>query len=94
MLQEDRSLSGLLLSLRPELEEIFGPDLINEIDLLFNFRAGPSLRHEIAHGKLTTGACYHRDAIYACWLIYRLTCLPLVRYWPEQVAPAIEHAAL
>ncbi len=94
MLQEDRSLSGLLLSLRPELEEIFGPDLVNEIDLLFNFRAGPSLRHEIAHGKLTTGACYHRDGIYACWLIYRLTCLPLVRYWPDQVAAAIEHAAL
>ncbi|HEX5259622.1 MAG TPA: DUF4209 domain-containing protein [Sphingomicrobium sp.] len=93
MLQEDRSLSGLLLNLRPELEEIFGADIINEIDLLFNFRAGPSLRHEVAHGKLTTGACYHRDAIYACWLIYRLMCLPLVRYWPDQVAPAIEHAA-
>lgn len=93
MLQEDRSLSGLLQSLRPELEEVFGPDLINEIDLLFNYRPGPALRHEVAHGKLTTGACYHHDVIYACWLMYRLSCLPLVRHWNEQVATAIELAA-
>lgn len=93
LLQEDRSLSGLLQSLKPELEEIFGADLVNEIDLLFNFRAGPALRHEVAHGKLTSGACYHPSAIYACWLMYRLTCLPLVREWKAQVAPAIEQAA-
>ena len=94
MLQEDRSLSGLLQSLRPELEEVLGPDLVNEIDLLFHHRPGPALRHDMAHGKITTGACYHADGIYACWLIYRLTILPLVRYWKEQVAPEIEQSSL
>jgi hypothetical protein len=93
LLQEDRSLSGLLQWLRPELEEILGADLVNDIDLLFNHRPGPALRHDMAHGKMSAGACYYPSAIYACWLIYRLTCLPLVRYWKDRVAPAIEQAA-
>lgn len=90
LLQEDRSLSGLLQWLRPQLEEVFGADLVNEIDLLFNYRAGPALRHEMAHGKMSAGACYHRSGIYACWLIYQLTCLPLIRHWKDKVGPAIE----
>lgn len=94
LLQEDRSLSGLLQGLRPELEEIFGADLVNEIDLLFNHRPGPALRHEMAHGKMSAGVCYHPNGVYACWLIYQLTCLPLVRHWKDKVAPAIEQAVL
>lgn len=93
LLQEDRSLSGLLQGLRPELEEVFGADLVHEIDLLFNHRPGPALRHEMAHGKLSAGACYQTSAVYACWLIYQLTCLPLVEHWKDKVAPAIEQAA-
>jgi hypothetical protein len=93
LLQEDRSLSGLFQRLRAELEEIFGNDLVNEMDLLFNHRPGPALRHEMAHGKMSAGACYHPTGVYACWLIYQLTCLPLVRHWKGEVAPAIEQAA-
>jgi hypothetical protein len=76
-----------------ELEEILGADLVNELDLLFNHRPGPAFRHEMAHGKMSVGACYHPSGIYACWLIYHLTCLPLIRHWKETVAPAIEQAA-
>ncbi|MFK3889215.1 DUF4209 domain-containing protein [Sphingomonas sp. NPDC079357] len=94
LLQEDRSLSGLLQWLRPELAEIFGADLVNEIDLLFNHRPGPALRHDLAHGKMSVGACYDPTAIYACWLIYQLMCLPLVRHWKDRVAPALERAAI
>lgn len=94
LLQEDRSLSGMLESLRPELEEIFGPDIVNEIDLLFHHSPGPQLRHEMAHGKMSAGECYHPTGVYASWMIYRLTCLPLVRHWKERVAPAIEQASL
>ena len=90
LLQEDRSLSGLLQWLRPELEEVFGGDLTNEIDLLFNYRPGPALRHEMAHGKMSAGGCYHPSAIYACWLIYRLSCLPLLRHWKDKISPALE----
>lgn len=93
LLQEDRSLSGLLQGLRPELDETLGADLVNDIDLLFSHRPGPALRHDMAHGKMSAGACYHPSTVYACWLIYRLTCLPLVRYWKSNVAPAIEQAA-
>jgi hypothetical protein len=93
LLQEDVSLSGMLQNLRPLLNEVFGADFTNEIDLLFNYRAGPSLRHDVAHGKLTAHACYHPSAIYACWLIYRLTCLPLARQWDSMVASAVEQAA-
>ncbi len=94
LLQEDRSLSGLLENQRGELEAVFGVDLVFEIDLLFHYKPGPALRHQVAHGKMSAGACYHPSGIYACWLLYRLTCLPLVRYWKDQVASALESAAL
>lgn len=94
LLQEDRSLSGMLGSLRPELEEVFGPDVVNEIDLLFHHSAGPQLRHEMAHGKMSVGECYSPTGVYASWMIYRLTCLPLITYWKDRIAPAIEKAAL
>lgn len=93
LLQEDRSLSGMLGSLRTELEEVFGSDIVNEIDLLFHHKPGPQLRHEVAHGKMSAGACYHTAGIYASWMIYRLTCLPLTGRWKDLVAPAIEQAA-
>jgi hypothetical protein len=94
LLQEDRSLSGLLEKQRAELESVLGVDIVFEIDLLFHYKPGPALRHQIAHGMISDGACYNSSSIYACWLIYRLTCLPLIRYWKDQVAPAIEAAAL
>lgn len=85
--QEDRSLSGLLEYKRVELEAVFGVSNVYEIDLLFNYKGGPALRHEVAHGKLTSGACHHHSTIYACWLIYRLTFTPLYKTWDDRVAP-------
>lgn len=94
MLQEDRSISGLLKHRREPLEQIFGIDLIYTIDLLFNLKGGPCLRHELAHGKLAPGSCYHASSIYACWLMYYLACLPLLPYWKTHVAPKLELIAL
>lgn len=91
--QDDRSLSGLLEHMRDEMEKIFGEDLVHEVDLLFNYRPGPALRHQAAHGKMTDGQCYSSDAIYACWLIYHLTCLPLIDHWKELIGPEIEMQA-
>ncbi len=90
MLQEDRPLSALLEQHRQEMDRIFTADLTNEIDLLFNHRPGPALRHEFAHGKIGSGYCFDPDVIYACWFIYHLCCLPLLRYWKDHIAPAIE----
>ncbi|ENT6839798.1 hypothetical protein ACFF2L_000182 [Enterobacter kobei] len=89
-LQEDRSLSGLLENKRVDLVDILGEDIIHEIDMLFHYKAGPSLRHKVAHGKLSAGDCYQPDCIYACWFIYRLICLPLLHCWKEQIIPQIE----
>lgn len=94
MLQEDRSISGLLKNRRDELESVFGVDLIYTIDLLFNFKGGPCLRHELAHGKLASGNCYLHSSIYACWLMYYLACLPLLAHWKTHVAPQLEEIAL
>ncbi len=93
LLEEDRSLSGLLQNMRPEMDAVFGADLVNEIELLFHHKAGPNLRHQLAHGKLTMGDCYHHSAIYGCWLVYWLTCKPLLRTWKQDIAPLIEAAA-
>lgn len=90
LLQQDRALSGLLSSeLRPDMDRIFGVDLMFEVEMLFVHQPGPALRHQVAHGMLPAGGCFHPDAVYACWLVYRLACLPLVRYWPSHVAPGI-----
>jgi hypothetical protein len=88
--QEDRSLSALLDNRRSDLVAVFGENIVNEIDLLFHYKPGPSLRHKVAHGKLTAGDCYGADCMYACWFIYSLICLPILACWKEQVAPQIE----
>jgi hypothetical protein len=69
------------------------PALAWEIDRLFKTRPGPALRHEVAHGQLSGGDCYHPNVYYANWLIYRLCCLFVLRGWDQLVTPhlAEEH---
>ena len=68
-----------------------GPrDIVQEIDILFNFRPGPSLRNELAHGKLPWGAFHSPETITACWFIFNLACRPIFDRWQASVAPAIE----
>ncbi|RUP00630.1 hypothetical protein [Hyphomicrobium sp.] len=81
MTQENRTLSVMLSKDRAALERIFGEAITLEIENLFDFEGGPSLRHRLAHGLLSAGACYSYDSIYACWFIFRLCCLPLFRDW-------------
>lgn len=90
MLQEDRPLSALLEQHRPAMDQIFSADVTDEIDRLFNYRPGPALRHEFAHGKVPSAQCFDPSVIYACWFIYHLCCVPLLRYWKEHIGPAIE----
>ncbi len=90
LLQQDRALSGLLTSeLRPEMDRIFGVDMMFDVEMLFTHQPGPSLRHQVAHGMLPAGGCFHHNAGYGCWLAYRLTCLPLIKHWRTFVGPAI-----
>ncbi len=89
MLQEDQTLAPLLTSFRQELMNIFGPEIVFEIDVLFNKKPGPRLRHEFAHGKISASRCFSPEVIYACWLIFHVTAFPLLEHWDEVVAPAL-----
>lgn len=64
---------------RKPLEELIGDAVVFEIENMFDHQAGPTLRHRMAHGLLHQWVFGGRDAIYACWFIYRL-CI-------EQLAP-------
>ncbi|MFN7092719.1 MAG: hypothetical protein ACK4P4_19455 [Allorhizobium sp.] len=88
--QEDRSLSTLLETYQNELVAIFGEDIVLHIDLIFNHRPGPALRHEFAHGKVGDRSYGDPEIYYACCLIYFLVCVPLIPSWAQYVAPAIE----
>lgn len=89
-IEGDRPLNILLSSFRTELERILGVDMVWEIDSLLNTRPGPALRHELAHGKLPWGGFFADEAISACWMVYLLTVVPLLRYWDSHVGPAIK----
>jgi hypothetical protein len=81
MTQESRTISVMLEKDRSALEGIFGKAIVFEIENIFDYRGGPSLRHYAAHGLLTSNAFQQSDAIYACWFIFRLCCVPLFRHW-------------
>ncbi|WP_332762519.1 DUF7380 domain-containing protein [Pseudomonas koreensis] len=88
--QEDQSLSQMYSNRKEELEQAFGKNITYLLHLLFNLKGGPMLRHEMAHGKLTVGNCYSAPCIYACWLMFHITCCPLVSIWKTHIAPAIQ----
>ena len=75
---------------RAELVDILGAPLLEELDRVFNIQPGPALRHDVAHGQLSAGQCYSPDVVYACWLLYRVSCLFLMEKWDEWVRPGLE----
>ena len=81
MTQIYRTLSVMLNKEREPLEGLLGASIVFEIENLFDFEGGPSLRHQLAHGLITDAQCYDSDSIYACWFIYRFYCLPLFPRW-------------
>lgn len=88
-IEGDRPLNVLLTFYRSDLEAILDKNIVWQIDSLLNFRPGPALRHELAHGKLTWNEFYTDEAITACWMVYLLTLAPILRYWDGHVAPAL-----
>ena len=93
-IKQDATQERIILSTilkNEKLEEILTPSIVYEIDNLFNHRFGPSLRHQFAHGLVSSSACFSPDVIYACWFILRLACLPLIHHWDE-IAEAMDAA--
>ncbi|WP_316192530.1 MULTISPECIES: hypothetical protein [unclassified Bradyrhizobium] len=87
--EEDRSLDAIIANHRSDLLEMMGEPLLDELNRIFNVQPGPTLRHDVAHGQLSEGECYSADVIYACWLLYRVCCLPLFTRWDEFVRPGL-----
>ncbi|MFN3626212.1 MAG: hypothetical protein ACK4TP_19460 [Hyphomicrobium sp.] len=89
--EEDYDLNAMFRHMRAQLDDIFDEATVYELDLLYVGRPGPSLRNELAHGKIGAADCFHPDIIYGCWLIYRLFVLFLLRQW-ERLAPELDAA--
>lgn len=86
--QQDRTITALYDQMREELEKVFGRATIDDIDRVFLARPGPTIRHDVAHGLLHDGSPYGADAIYGCWLIFRLCMIPLFKRKDEILVPA------
>jgi hypothetical protein len=89
MTQESFGLSQMLARLRPELEAIFGDAVVAEFDNLLIYRGGPQLRDRTSHGLMHHWEPHGADAVYVCWLVYRLVCIPLLPDW-DKLAPALD----
>ena len=89
MTQESLGLTQMLARLRPQLEAIFGDAVVAEIDNLLIYRGGPQLRDRTSHGLLHHWEPFGHDAVYACWLVYRLVCIPLLPHW-DKLASALD----
>jgi hypothetical protein len=79
--QEDRTIASLFEQMRIELDAVFGRAITTDIENVFLTKPGPHLRHALAHGMLHDGDPYGADAIYGCWLIFRLCLMPIFQYY-------------
>ncbi len=73
----EAGLSALVV--KPEMDDVFGPNLTFEIRALFCEQSGPNLRNDLAHGLLEPGATESAESIYAWWLVFRMV---FIHYWP------------
>ena len=73
-IETEKGLNALLAV--PESTELFGPDLIFEISVVFADPGGPNLRNLVAHGLLDEAtASYSAHTVYAWWLVLKLVFL-------------------
>ena len=84
--QEEAMLSRILEDFREPLLRLVPAAFVQEIELLFNFRGGPSIRHELAHGKMTDKEFWSPDVTYSVWLVLKLVTLSVLRHWDEVAA--------
>jgi hypothetical protein len=75
-IQDERSLN-ITLHLS-EMNEIFGEDIIFDLQGLLVERFGYNLRNLMAHGLISYKAFFSFPVIYLWWLILRLCCLPIL----------------
>ena len=81
--QEDMTITQLFTKRRTELDKIFGEAITGDIDRVFLARSGPGLRHAVAHGTLHDQTAFGADAVYACWLMFRLCLAPFFEQYEQ-----------
>lgn len=91
--QEEAMLSRLLETHREALLTIFPASILQELDLLFNFRGGPSVRNELAHGKMSDSDFWGSDVAYSVWLVLRMAAIPAFRVWSDVAAEMTRRGA-
>jgi hypothetical protein len=75
-IQDERSLNDTLF--RPEIIEIFGNDIIFDLQGLLVERFGANLRNRMAHGLMDHTAFFSIHASYMWGMTLRLCCWPLI----------------
>lgn len=90
--QQDRTISSLFEQMRDELDAVLSVAITTDIESVFLKKPGPYLRHALSHGLLRDGDPYGHDAIYGCWLIFRLCLIPLFPYREQLHLPFDEPA--
>jgi len=69
-IQQERDLNQLLWL--PDVEKIFGVDMMFDLRGILIERFGHNLRNQLAHGLLPEGGFYREASAYLWWLILRL----------------------
>ena len=85
--QEESGLSKIMTAFSDDLSIILSERYLEKIRMLFEYRGGPSIRNEAAHGKITYFGFWGSDIIYGSWLILHLALIPLVPNWDDITAP-------
>jgi hypothetical protein len=75
-IQDERDLGWLLY--QPEAKEVFGEDLLFDMQGLLVERSGSNLRNLMAHGLLDPDQCIQAQSTYFWWLTLRLVVWPLL----------------
>ncbi len=90
-IQDERSLNKTLYL--PEMQNIFGEDLIFDLQGLLTERFGANLRNLMAHGLMSHNEFYSVQVAYLWWLILRLCCLPIIAQIKEDEAQQANDSA-
>jgi Domain of unknown function (DUF4209) len=79
--QDERSLNELLYS--EVARNVFGDELLFDMQGLLVERWGGNLRYQMAHGLLEVGTMIGAQSVYFWWLTLRLVVLPLLSVHQE-----------
>lgn len=81
--QKDRTISGIFddNKMRKKLVGVIGSEFVFDIEQVFLKEGGPVLRHGLAHSLLDDDISSSFEARYSCWLVWRLSVLPLIGIW-------------